>query len=55
MQLVGLARHRAALARPRLEAFGPQPPEDRALVADRIEALTDPRVGRFWTLGVING
>ncbi|CUU59043.1 DNA-binding transcriptional regulator, MerR family [Parafrankia irregularis] len=40
----------------RLEALGPTPPEDRTRVADRIEAFTDRRVGRYWTLvGVING
>ena len=40
----------------RLEALGPQPPEARAVAAERIEAFTDRRVGRYWTLvGVING
>ncbi len=40
----------------RLEALGPTPPEDRARIADRIEAFTDRRVGRYWTLvGIING
>jgi DNA-binding transcriptional MerR regulator len=40
----------------RIEALGPTPPEDRSLVAERIEAFTDRRVGRYWTLvGVING
>jgi DNA-binding transcriptional MerR regulator len=40
----------------RLEALGPQPPEGRAAAAERIEAFTDRRVGRYWTLvGVING
>jgi len=40
----------------RLEALGPTPSEDRTCVADRIEAFTDRRVGRYWTLvGVING
>lgn len=40
----------------RLEALGPQPPESRAVAAERIEAFTDRRVGRYWTLvGVING
>jgi DNA-binding transcriptional MerR regulator len=40
----------------RLEAMGPTPREDRASVADRIEAFTDRRVGRYWTLvGIING
>jgi DNA-binding transcriptional MerR regulator len=40
----------------RLEALGPAPAEDRTNVADRIDAFTDRRVGRYWTLvGVING
>jgi DNA-binding transcriptional MerR regulator len=40
----------------RLEAMGPTSREDRASVADRIEAFTDRRVGRYWTLvGIING
>jgi len=40
----------------RLEAVAPGEPEDRAARADRIEAFTDRRVGRYWTLvGVING
>ena len=40
----------------RLEALGPTPREDRATVAGRIEAFTDRRVGRYWTLvGIING
>ncbi len=40
----------------RLEALSPTPPEDRTRVADRIEAFTDRRVGRYWTLvGIING
>ena len=39
----------------RLEAIGPTPPENRARVADRIEAFTDRRVARYWTLvGIIN-
>ncbi|PZS23557.1 MAG: MerR family transcriptional regulator [Acidimicrobiales bacterium] len=39
----------------RLEAISPKPPEDRARVADRIEAFTDRRVGRYWTLvGIVN-
>ena len=39
----------------RLEALGPTPREDRATVAGRIEAFTDRRVGRYWTLvGIIN-
>jgi hypothetical protein len=33
-----------------------QPPEARAVAAERIEAFTDRRVGRYWTLvGIING
>lgn len=40
----------------RIEALGPTPPEDRTLVANRIETFTDCRVGRYWTLvGIING
>ncbi|MCK9922690.1 MerR family transcriptional regulator [Frankia sp. AgPm24] len=40
----------------RLEALGPTPAEDRNRVADRIEAFTDRRIGRYWTLvAVING
>jgi DNA-binding transcriptional MerR regulator len=40
----------------RLEALGPQPPEPRAVAADRIDAFNDRRVGRYWTLvGIING
>jgi len=40
----------------RIEALGATSPEDRAAVADRIEAFTDRRVGRYWTLvGIING
>ena len=40
----------------RAVAMGPTPREDRASVADRIEAFTDRRVGRYWTLvGIING
>jgi hypothetical protein len=36
--------------------MGPTSREDRASVADRIEAFTDRRVGRYWTLvGIING
>ncbi len=39
----------------RLEAMGAQPPEPRAAVADRIDAFTDRRVGRYWTLvGIVN-
>lgn len=46
----------AAVVIERIEALGPTPPEDRALAAERIEAFTDRRVGRYWTLvGVING
>jgi DNA-binding transcriptional MerR regulator len=40
----------------RIEAVGPTPPEDRARAADRIDAFSDRRVGRYWTLvGIING
>jgi DNA-binding transcriptional MerR regulator len=40
----------------RLEVLGPMPPEDRAGAADRIDAFTDRRIGRYWTLvGIING
>jgi len=40
----------------RLEALSPAPPENRTTVADRIEAFTNRRVGRYWTLvGIING
>jgi DNA-binding transcriptional MerR regulator len=40
----------------RLETMTPPPREDRAVVAERIEAFTDRRVGRYWTLvGIING
>jgi hypothetical protein len=39
-----------------IESLGPTPPESRAVVADRIDAFTDRRVGRYWTLvGIING
>lgn len=39
----------------RLEAISPKPAEDRARVADRIEAFTDRRVARYWTLvGIVN-
>ena len=39
-----------------IEALSLAPSDDRANVADRIEAFTDRRVGRYWTLvGVING
>lgn len=40
----------------RIEAVGPTPPEDRSVAAERIEAFTDRRVGRYWTLvGIVNG
>jgi DNA-binding transcriptional MerR regulator len=40
----------------RLEAVVPGPPEDPAGAADRIEAFTDRRVARYWTLvGIVNG
>ncbi|MDQ6744526.1 MAG: MerR family transcriptional regulator [Actinomycetota bacterium] len=40
----------------RLEAMTPGDPEDRVKVADRIEAFTDRRVARYWTLvGIVNG
>ena len=40
----------------RLEAMSPKPTEDRLRVAERIEAFTDRRVGRYWTLvGIVNG
>ncbi len=40
----------------RLEALSPTPSEDRTDVADRINAFTDRRIGRYWTLvGIING
>ena len=40
----------------RLEAVGPTPTEDRLSVAARIEAFSDRRVGRYWTLvGIVNG
>ncbi|MHB1583107.1 MAG: MerR family transcriptional regulator [Acidimicrobiales bacterium] len=40
----------------RLEAIDPAPSEDRAVAAERIEAFTDRRVGRYWTLvGIVNG
>jgi DNA-binding transcriptional MerR regulator len=50
-------RSRAALAVvERLEAMRPGEPEDRARVADRIQAFTDRRVARYWTLvGIVNG
>ena len=40
----------------RLEAMAPGEAEDRASAADRIEAFTDRRVARYWTLvGIVNG
>jgi DNA-binding transcriptional MerR regulator len=40
----------------RLESMAPKPGEDRAVAAERIEAFTDHRVGRYWTLvGIVNG
>lgn len=40
----------------RIEALAPGDPEDRARVAERIEAFTDRRVARYWTLvGILNG
>ncbi len=40
----------------RLEAMAPGAPEDRAAAAERIEAFTDRRVARYWTLvGIVNG
>jgi DNA-binding transcriptional MerR regulator len=40
----------------RLEAMSAKPAEDRVRVAERIEAFTDRRVGRYWTLvGIVNG
>ncbi len=40
----------------RLATMTPKPREDRAVAAERIEAFTDHRVGRYWTLvGIING
>ncbi len=40
----------------RLEAMSTKLPEDRLRVAERIEAFTDRRVGRYWTLvGIVNG
>lgn len=39
-----------------LEAVSPTPDPDRAAAADRIDAFTDRRVGRYWTLvGIVNG
>lgn len=40
----------------RIEARTPGTPPDRAAAADRIEAFTDRRVGRYWTLvAIVNG
>lgn len=40
----------------RIEAATPGPPEDRTVVAERIEAFSDRRVARYWTLvGIVNG
>jgi DNA-binding transcriptional MerR regulator len=40
----------------RLEAMAPGEPEDRLTAAERIEAFTDRRVARYWTLvGIVNG
>ncbi|MGH9046543.1 MAG: MerR family transcriptional regulator [Acidimicrobiales bacterium] len=40
----------------RLEAVSDNPPEGRRVVADRIDAFTDRRVSRYWTLvGIVNG
>lgn len=40
----------------RLEAMTPGDPEDRTTVAERIEAFTDRRVARYWSLvGIVNG
>jgi DNA-binding transcriptional MerR regulator len=39
-----------------VEAAGPEPPDSRAAVAERIDAFTDRRVGRYWDLvGIVNG
>lgn len=39
-----------------IEAAAPQDGEDRAAAADRIDAFTDRRVARYWTLvGIVNG
>ena len=39
-----------------IEAVGSSPAPDRLAAADRIDAFTDRRVGRYWTLvGIING
>jgi DNA-binding transcriptional MerR regulator len=40
----------------RVEAVSTTPQERRTQVAERIEAFTDRRVGRYWTLvGIVNG
>jgi DNA-binding transcriptional MerR regulator len=40
----------------RIEAQTPGDPEDRRTVAERIEAFSDRRVARYWTLvGIVNG
>jgi DNA-binding transcriptional MerR regulator len=40
----------------RIERAAPGAPEDRAAAAERIEAFTDRRVARYWTLvGIVNG
>lgn len=39
-----------------IEAVGGGAPQDRVAAADRIEAFTDRRVARYWTLvGIVNG
>jgi DNA-binding transcriptional MerR regulator len=39
-----------------IEAVGPPSREPRAVAADRIEAFTDRRVARYWSLvGIVNG
>jgi DNA-binding transcriptional MerR regulator len=40
----------------RIEAVSGKPAENRTQAAERIEAFTDRRVGRYWTLvGIVNG
>lgn len=40
----------------RIESAGPPSAEVRAAAADRIEAFTDRRIARYWTLvGIVNG
>ena len=40
----------------RIEGISAKAPEDRRRVAERIEAFTDRRIGRYWTLvGIVNG